>query len=168
MASHSGPKNGSGGNLDRSAMPLVDPPTEKQAKLLREFDRLGAKEIRKRIDKKTYDRDTSECAQSWLSHRDLLHFDESIRALEELMQLARNMARDSNLQAHDAASLAQRSNSFARAANETAAGATREARTSTTIAVLALVVAVAAMAIAVAIAGKMSGVSPSDLVGLFS
>ena len=126
MALHSGPKNGSGGNLDRNAKPLTNPPTQKRVELLREFDRLGAKEIRNRIDQKRYDRDTSECAQQWLSQRDLLHFDDSIRALGELMQLARNMARDSNLQAHDATSVAQRSNSFARAANEAAEGATEK------------------------------------------
>ena len=168
MTSYSRQNNGTGRSADRSVMPLSDLPTEKRVELWREFDELGAKEVRKRIDLKRYDRDTSECARQWLSHRELLPFDADIRALEELMQDARNIARNSNLQAHGAASLAQRSNSFARTANEIAGAATKEARTSTTVAILALIVAVAAMAIAVAIAEKMSGISPSDLFKLIS
>ena len=149
-------------------MPLSGLPTEKRVELWREFGELGAKEVQKRIDLKRYDRDTSESARQWISYRECLSFDADIHALVEFMQQARNIARDSNLQAHGATSLAQRSNSFARTANEIARAATKEARTSATIAILALLVAVAAMAIAIAIAGKMSGISPSDLFKLIS
>jgi hypothetical protein len=165
MASYTEPNIESGRNSDGSAMRLSDPPiSEKRVELWREFDELGAKEIRRRIDLKRYDDDTSEFAREWLSHRDFFHFDDGIRALELHVQQAKGIARDSNLVAHDAASAAQRSNSFARTANEIAAAATKEARTSTTIAILALIVAATAMAIAIAIVGKVSGIFPSDLV----
>jgi len=142
-------------------MPLADLPTnEMRVELWREFDELGANEIRRRIDLKKYDDDTAECAREWLSRRKFLHFDDSNRALDQAVQQAKNIARDSNLVAHDAASLAQGSNSLARAANKIAEAATREARTGTTIAILALIVAVTAMAIAIAVFGKVSGLSP--------
>jgi hypothetical protein len=165
MASYAEPNIDSGRSLDRGATLLSDPPTsEKRVELWREFNELGAKEIRRRIDLKGYDDDTSDLAREWLSHREFLHFDDGIRALEQHVQQAKSIARDSNLVAHDAASVAQRSNSFARTANEIAAAATKEARISTTIAILALIVAATAMAIAIAIVGKVAGISPSDFV----
>lgn len=165
MALYPEPGIDPGTSLDRSAMPLTDPPaSEKRVELWHEFDELGANEIRRRIDHKRYDDDTSVFAREWLSHREFLHFDNGIRSLEQLVQQAIGIARDSNLVAHDAASVAQRSNSFARTANETAEAATREARTSTTIAIFALIVAATAVAIAIAILGKVSGISPSDLI----
>ena len=165
MASYQETNIDSGRSLDRRAMPLSNlPANEKRVELWREFDELGANEIRRRIDLKRYDDDTSECAREWLSHREFLPFDDGIRAVEQRVQQAKNIASDSNLAAHDAASVAHRSNSFARTANEIAEAATREARTSTTIAILALIVAVTAMAIAIAIVGTVSGISLSDLV----
>jgi len=147
--------------------PFCDlPSSEKRAELWREFDELGTNEIRRRIGLNRYDTDTSKCARDWLSQRELSRFVDDDRALRLLVQQSNNIARDSNLVAHDAASLAQRSNSFARAANEVGEAARKEARTGSTIAILALIVATSAMALAIVIADRVSNISLSDLIKL--
>lgn len=158
-------------DLERSSYsnvaPLCDSPSsEKRAELWREFDELGTKEIRRRIDLNRYDPDASKCARDWLSQRELSRFSDDDRALRLIVQQTNNIARDSNLVAHDAASLAQRSNSFARAANEVGEAARKEARTGSTIAMLALIVAITAMALAIVIADKVSNISLFDLIKL--
>ena len=120
-------------------------------KLFLEFDGLSEQEVLRRVEEGLYDNRKARYAREWLAHRNALHDQDSIRALQARAQQAHDIARESHRLVVEASNLARVSESMAREAKEIAEKAVREARYGFIGATLALFIAGLAIATAILI-----------------
>ena len=132
----------------------------------REFDRLGAEEVRKQLAAGIYGEERAAQAREWLAHQESERTRKALEASEQAVEEARtanalsreanNAAREAVEEARAANSTARESNDLARSANTTASDAAASARrtadaarNNNMIATMALIAAVIAMAISI-------------------
>ena len=121
------------------------PSDSERASYWSHFDGLSEEEVRSRLERNLFDGRTTEFARGWLSQREMLHFQEDVRAARTLAQQAKTVAHETNRLAHDASEVAGAAKASAQVAHEAAENSLKEIRTYANFGRLALVISIVAL-----------------------